>query len=227
MVSTLSSLLLGTVFGLALAAPPGPMNAIIAEESVVRGWREGFMAGLGAGVADLLFFVLASVGVVAVVERFETLQAVMIGVGGLFMLYFAYDAIRSARASFRPTDGTLPESRGFRKALVLGLSNPYQILFWLTIGTALLRPGRVDLFAQVPYVGEALAGTVIVETGSAALVGGLFVGIGIWIVAYPAALVYAERRIDSMAPVVAVLSALVLVGFGVYFLSDAAATLLG
>lgn len=203
------------------------MNAIIAEESVVRGWRAGFLAGLGAGVADLLFFVLASIGVVAVIERFETVQGVMVGIGGLFMLYFAYDATRSVRASFRPTNGSLPESRGFRKALVLGLSNPYQILFWLTIGTALLRPGRIDLFGQVPYVGDVLAGTVIVETGSSALVGGLFVGIGIWIVGYPAALVLAERRIDRLAPVVAVLSALVLAGFGIYFLLDAATTLGG
>ncbi|MEF8780004.1 MAG: LysE family translocator [Haloferacaceae archaeon] len=225
MVSTASSLLLGTLFGLALASPPGPMNAIIAEESVLRGWRSGFLAGLGAGVADLTFFVLASVGVVAVVERFETLQGLMIGVGGLFMLYFAYDAARSARSSFRPTDGSLPESRGFRKALVLGLSNPYQILFWLTIGTGLLQPGQIDLFAQVPYVGHALAGTVVVETGSAALVVGLFAGIGIWIVGYPATLVLAERRIERLAPVVAVLSAVVLAGFGVYFLADAVGTL--
>ena len=31
----------GVVFGLALAAPPGPMNAVIAEESVLRGWFAG------------------------------------------------------------------------------------------------------------------------------------------------------------------------------------------
>ena len=37
-VQTVVTFAAGMVFGLALAAPPGPMNAIIAEESVVRGW---------------------------------------------------------------------------------------------------------------------------------------------------------------------------------------------
>jgi threonine/homoserine/homoserine lactone efflux protein len=35
----------GVIFGIALTAPPGPMNAIIAEESVARGWLAGFKAG--------------------------------------------------------------------------------------------------------------------------------------------------------------------------------------
>jgi NhaP-type Na+/H+ or K+/H+ antiporter len=40
------------------------MNAIIAEESVLRGWTAGFRAGLGAATADGVFFVLAALGVV-------------------------------------------------------------------------------------------------------------------------------------------------------------------
>ncbi|MFC6730652.1 LysE family translocator, partial [Natronoarchaeum mannanilyticum] len=47
MPSLALSAAVGAVFGLVLAAPPGPMNAIIAEESVLRGWPAGFRAGLG------------------------------------------------------------------------------------------------------------------------------------------------------------------------------------
>ena len=82
----------GVVFGLALAAPPGPMNAIIAEESAVRGWLAGFKAGLGAMSADFCFFLLSLAGAVAVVDQRPTLRAAMVGVGGLLMLYFASDA---------------------------------------------------------------------------------------------------------------------------------------
>lgn len=219
----------GVVFGLALAAPPGPMNAIIAEESVLRGWTAGFRAGLGAAVADVAFFVLAYLGVVGFVERFPTLRGTMVGVGGLLMIYFAYGAARGARASFRPTSGddpTLAEGKGFRKALVLALTNPYQILFWLTVGVGLLRPGRLDVLAPLPTVGTDLAGTFVVTTGSPALIAAFFGGIGAWIVAYPAALVAAERRVERLAPVVAGGSALVLAGFGGFFLYDAAVTLL-
>jgi threonine/homoserine/homoserine lactone efflux protein len=226
-VTSLVTGVLGVVFGLALAAPPGPMNAVIAEESVVHGWWSGFRAGLGAMSADGLFFVLAFLGVVAFIERFPTVRAVMVGVGGLLMLYFAYGAAMEARGSFRSaasTDGGA--SAGFQKAFVLALTNPYQILFWLTIGVGMLEPGTVDVLGQMPYLGQQLAGLLVVRTGSPALIVGFFGGILVWVTGFPAALVTAERRVESFAPVVAGLSAAVLAGFGLYFLSDAAGTFL-
>jgi len=243
------SLLAGAVFGLALAAPPGPMNAVIAEESVLRGWGAGLKAGLGAGLADFVFFLLALAGVVGVVQQHPTAQGVLFGVGGLLMLYFAYGAAMSVRASFAPdsvdVDGespsgestppedadepTLPEggeeSTGFRRAFVLALTNPYQILFWLTVGVGLLDPGQLDVLAVLPLVGDALAGAFVVETGSPAILIGLFGGIGLWLACFPAALVRAGRKTDSFAPAVAAVSALVLAGFGVTYLVEAWRTL--
>ena len=239
MADAFVTLAAGVVFGIALAAPPGPMNAIIAEESVLRGWLAGFKAGLGAMSADAIFFVLAALGVVAFVERFPQLRAAMVGVGGLLMLYFAYDAATDVRSSFLgdPTEGVDagPDERvetdtraatGFRKAFVLALTNPYQILFWLTIGVGLLRSGTLDVLAQTPYVGGSLAGLLVVETGTPTLVAGFFGGIVVWITGFPAALVGADRRINAFAPVVAALSAVVLAGFGIVFLARSAGMLL-
>jgi|APHM01.1.fsa_nt_gi Putative threonine efflux protein len=230
----------GVVFGLALAAPPGPMNAVIAEESVLRGWRSGFFAGLGAMVADLCFLVLALLGAVTAVERVPALRAGMVGAGGLLMLYFAYGAAADAAGGvFQDADPDVtgddrdpnattlegsPESHGFRKAFVLAITNPYQIIFWLTVGVGLLRPGRLDVFAQTPHVGDALAGALVVQTGSPALLVGLFGGIAVWITGFPAALVGVGRRVDRFATAVAYASAAVLAGFGVVFLIDALGT---
>ncbi len=228
-MSLIVTLVAGVVFGLALAAPPGPMNAVIAEESVLRGRLAGFRAGLGAATADAVFFVLASLGVVAVVESFPLLRGVMVAAGGVLMCYFAVGAARGARASFRPTSGETPaieEGKGFRKALVLALTNPYQVLFWLTVGVGLLQPGELDVLSWLPVVGEDLVGTFVVTTGSPALIGGFFLGVLTWIVGFPTGLVAAERRIETFAPIVAVGSAVVLAGFGVFFLYDAATTLL-
>ena len=225
-LQTVTTLGAGVVFGLALAAPPGPMNAIIAEESVLRGWSAGFRAGLGAMTADFCFFLLSLAGLVALVDRRPLLRAVMVGVGGLLMLYFAYGAARGVRETLSPDPETAGESNGFRKAFVLALTNPYQILFWLTVGVGLLKPGTHDLLAETPYVGDQLTGTLVVQTGSAALLLGLFGGIVVWIVGFPATLVAARRRVDSLAPLVAGGSAVVLAGFGVAFLWDALSTLL-
>jgi threonine/homoserine/homoserine lactone efflux protein len=234
MQDVLVSLGAGIVFGLALAAPPGPMNAVIAEESVLRGRIAGFRTGLGAMTADATFFVLSLFGVVAFVERFPTVRAVMVGAGGLLMLYFAYGTAREVGESLTPTrksateggETATEEGAGFRKAFVLAIANPYQILFWLTIGVALLESGQFDVLAQTPYVGSDLAGHLVVEKGSPALIVGFFGGILVWITGFPAALVTAERRVETFAPVVTALSALVLTGFGVVFLADAAGSFL-
>lgn len=219
------SLLAGVLFGLALAAPPGPMNALIAEESVLRGWFAGFRAGFGAMLADVLFVTLTFIGVVTVVEQFPQLRTAMIGIGGIIMCYFAYQAFSEARGSLTGGDVS-DESHGFSKAFVLSLTNPYQILFWLTIGIGLLRPGELDIFAQLPAVGHSLEGLFIVQTGSPALLVGVFVGIFAWIVVYPAILVAIGERIDTATPIVAGLSGVILAGFGIGFLLDATVTLL-
>jgi threonine/homoserine/homoserine lactone efflux protein len=214
---TLTTLVAGAVFGLALAAPPGPMNAIIAEESVLRGWRAGFTAGLGAMVADLCFLALSLAGLVTVVQSVPGLRGVLFAIGGLLMLYFGVDAARGVRATLTPESDPDETSKGFRRAFVLALTNPYQILFWLTVGVGLLTPGTHDLLSEVQYVGDTLAGLLVVETGSATLLVGFFGGIVCWIVGFPAGLVALGDRFERLTPAVAAVSALVLGGFGVAF----------
>ena len=212
----------GVVFGIALAAPPGPMNAVIAEEAVIRGRFAGARAGLGAATADFVFFLLALLGIVTFIQQFELLRAAMVVAGGCIMLYYAYGAVEDVQETYTADAGTEP-GKGFRKAFVLALTNPYQIVFWLTVGVGLLEPGRIDVLAEVS---PSLAGRLVIETGSPALLVGLFVGIALWVLGFPAALAAARNRIDGLAPIIAYLSAAVLAGFGCYFLYDGATTLL-
>ncbi|WEL17409.1 LysE family transporter [Halorhabdus sp. SVX81] len=234
MIDVLVTGLAGSIFGLALAAPPGPMNAVIAEESVVSGFRAGVTAGLGALLADATFLALSLLGVVTIVREATLIQGTMIGVGGVLMLYFAFDAAGELDQTFTTFEKGESEAgsdsdnrsnaRGFRRAFVLALTNPYQIIFWLTVGVGLLTPGTVDVLAQTPYVGGQLTGLLVVRTGEPTLLVGLFAGIAVWIVGFPATLVSAGKRIDRFAPAVAGLSAVFLAGFGVFFLFDALST---
>jgi threonine/homoserine/homoserine lactone efflux protein len=224
MANLLASIVFGAIFGLALAAPPGPMNAVIAQESVLRGWTAGFRAGLGAMTADVCFFVFSVLGVVAFIGSMPRLEGAMIGVGGVLMLWFAYGAVSDAAGGVDWDTET--DDRGFRKAFALALTNPYQILFWLTAGVGMLESGRVDILAETPYVGDTLSGTLVVETGTPALVVGFFIGITLWIVGFPASLVAAGQRLDRLSRAIAYLSAIVLAGFGMWFLADAATRLL-
>ncbi|MCU4741463.1 LysE family transporter [Halobacteria archaeon AArc-m2/3/4] len=216
MLSSLTTLTVGVVFGLALAAPPGPMNAVIAEESVNRGWTAGFRTGVGAMLADVVFFGLTVLGVATIVSRYATLESALFLVGGLLMLLFAADAVGEATGSSFTSGSVADTATGFQKAFALSLTNPYQLTFWLTAGVGLVRPGTLVVTDHAPAL-ERAVGSLAVETGSPALLLGFFGGIVIWIVAYPATLVTVGRRIDAFAPAVAVASGLVLAGFGLLF----------
>ena len=212
MFAAVVSLVAGAALGLSLAAPPGPMNAVIAEESVNHGWRSGFFAGVGAMTADACFFVLALLGLVAFIQDAPTVRGVMVGAGGILMLYFAYGAVRSA-GSFSDTRAA-DDTAGFRKAFLLALTNPFQITWWLTAGVGLLSPGKIAAFSvELP----ATNGTLTIV--------GFFGGIFVWITGFPASLRAAGERVDSLGTVIAYVSALVLVYFGVAFLWDAVHTL--
>jgi threonine/homoserine/homoserine lactone efflux protein len=195
---TVLSLFVGGALAFSLVAPPGPMNALIADETVTRGWTAGARAGLGAFVADAVFCALAFSGA-ATFARSPNVRAAAALIGGFFMFYLAYAAVRDVH-----TDATV-ESRGFLKALFLGLTNPYQIGWWLTAGVSIVRPSSVDV-----------AGLTVVVGGATVLVG-FFAGIVVWITAFPALLVRAGDRVEGFEKVVGYISAGVLVIFGVVF----------
>ncbi|MCD2202326.1 LysE family translocator [Halobacterium sp. KA-6] len=202
------SVIAGLALGLSLAAPPGPMNAVIAEEAVTRGWRAGFFAGLGAMAADACFFVLALVGVVALIHDAPAVETVMVGIGGVLMLYYAYGAFQDA-GSF--SDAEPAEGRGFRKAFVLALANPYQMTWWLTAGVALLNPTEISAF-----------GLQLAAGNGALTIAGFFSGILLWAAGFPASLRAAGERVDAFGKAVAYVSAGALAVFGVLFLKTAA-----
>ncbi len=215
MTTVIVSLAIGALLGLSLAAPPGPMNALIASETVSRGPVAGVRTGAGAMASDAGFFVLALLGAATIVQSAPRAQAVMLGAGGVLMCYFAWGTVRNAGESFGGTASDETPT-GFLKAFVLGATNPYQLGWWLTVGVGLLTADRADPLAELPRVGDRFAGAVVVETG-VPLIGGFFGGIAVWIVAFPVALAWAGDRIDELAPLVAWASALLLAGFGVLF----------
>lgn len=190
------------------------MNAVIAEESVTRGWHAGTFAGVGAMLADVVFFLLAMLGVATIIENMGQLESVFYILGGLLMLIFAVDAARATLSSTSYTDiDTDRTATGFQKALVLGLTNPFQLAFWVTVGVALVKPGTIDLGEHTQ-----LLGTFVIETGSISLLGGFFGGIVAWIIVYPVTVGAIGERIDAAGPIIAAISAIILAAFGAIFL---------
>ena len=178
---------LGLALGFSLTVPPGPMNALIASRAV-RSLRQGIVTGLGAMSADAvlgaaIFALSSGVDLHAVVREVYVLGAVVMG----------YLGIRLLLARGPPTPAAAGDARTFSTALGVGLSNPFQILWWLTAG-----------------LGFAYLGGLV-------LLGGLFGAIAIWIVLFPWGLRRGAERSPQFERAVTIVSAGIMVVFAAYF----------
>ncbi|OUJ18715.1 Lysine efflux protein [Methanonatronarchaeum thermophilum] len=193
----------GMLLGLSLAAPPGPINAVIAEESVFNGWRSGFKSGLGALSADILFFILALFGATTIIYNSNTLQAIIMAIGGIIMVYISYGAYKGAKNLIKTykTSG-----KGFYKTFTLSLTNPYQIIWWLTVGVTILQTGNINVVG------------LNIQTGSILLIVGFFLGILLWITTFPAIMQIGAEKSETFQKTIGYLSAIILLVFGIIFL---------
>lgn len=127
-------LLTGVVLALSLAAPPGPVNAMIAHEGARGSLRAGLLTGVGAITGDLAMFLLMYLGVLRLVGGLAWTQAALAGAGCVLLAYFAFASWRSAS---RPVDPH-PNSRGsFWKSFGIVITSPFNWGWWLTVGAAL------------------------------------------------------------------------------------------
>jgi threonine/homoserine/homoserine lactone efflux protein len=198
----LITILAGVGIGLSLAAPPGPVNAIIASHTVTRSWRAGFLVGAGATTADTIFLALSVLArsLIAGIEPFVPFIALL---GAAVMAFFAWSAIRAwKRADSLLEFGPEEHAKSYGTGLSVNLTSPYPILWWLTAGLVLLN-----------------------QLGPAVLVG-FFGGLFLWITAFPLALREAQRRIERTYHAVLLFSIVCLLGFAAWLVWSAVSALL-
>ena len=114
---------IGYLLGLSLAIPPGPINAIMANESM-KSPLHGTSVGAGAMTADFIFFLIVYF---ARLEIPSWIYPYLYMIGGIIMLFMALSVLR---AKERKTN----RKGNYFIGLSIGLSNPFQIFWWLTAG---------------------------------------------------------------------------------------------
>ncbi|MFZ0891934.1 MAG: LysE family transporter [Thermoplasmata archaeon] len=181
-------LLLGLALGFSLTIPPGPMNAFISSQAV-RSLRNGVVAGAGAMSADavlgaVVFLLRSSVSLTAEIR-------VVYLSGACVMTLYAILLLRSRRG---PAGATPSSIRVYAQALLLGIGNPFQILWWLTAGLAFAFLGGLVLFV------------------------GLFSAIAVWIVVFPTAVHRGVQSRPQLESTVVVVATGFLLAFAAYFL---------
>ncbi len=189
------SLISGIVLGLSIAAPPGPVNATIAKDTVNRSRFSGMLVGSGAMTADAIFLVITLI-VGSAVHLSGIQRGAIFVLGAGVMILMSFLTIRS----FREREDVLErveskfEHKSYVAGLTIGLTNPYQIIWWLTAGLS-----SISLFGP-------------------ALIVGFFVGILLWITLFPYLLDRGVRRFSRLYAAVMIFSIATLLAFAIWFL---------
>ena len=123
----------GLLLGFSIAAPVGPIGVLCIRRTLAEGRLVGFLSGLGAATADMLYGAIAAFGLSA-------LQVMLVGqanwlriIGGIFLIYLGAKTFLS-----KPAEQAAQASRGgvfgaYLSTLLLTLTNPMTILSFIAI----------------------------------------------------------------------------------------------
>ncbi|RRR78255.1 MAG: LysE family translocator [Candidatus Viridilinea halotolerans] len=151
----------GALIGVAIAAPVGPIGVLCIRRTLAEGRLTGLVSGLGAASADLLYGMIAVLGLTALADVLVGVSMWTRLLGGLFLCYLGLRTLREAPAE-RPAEA---QGRGLAGAyfstFLLTLTNPATIIAFTAIFAGL---GAGSLYRGY---GEGMLLVVGVAVGSA------------------------------------------------------------
>ena len=143
----LSSLTAGFVLGLSSGLAPGPLLTLVITQTLKHGMREGFKVSLAPLITDS-FIIAASLLVLSRLAGFERILGAISCAGGLYVLYLAYECMRTGPITFEaPKD----QPHSLKKGTLINALNPHPYLFWITVGSPLLLKFRSESIVA-PFV---------------------------------------------------------------------------
>jgi threonine/homoserine/homoserine lactone efflux protein len=192
-------LLQGLTLGFSAAVQPGPFQAYLLSQTLKLGPRRALPLTLAPLFSDgpiiaLILFLLVQMPAWLV----RGLQVV----GGLFLLYLAYRAFRSAQVSTVLTAEALAArgpGRGLLESTLMNLLNPNPYLFWSLAGGAVL----LEAWRQSPLYALSFLAMFYVT-----MIGGMITFIFVFAAA--------QRLSPRLTRTLNLAAALALAGFGLF-----------
>ncbi|MGG4603677.1 LysE family translocator [Paenalcaligenes sp. Me131] len=125
-------------------ASPGPSNMAIMGMAMSQGRGSALLLAFGVITGSLFWAVMAATGISAILATYANALFVIKIAGGLYLLYLAYKAAKSALSAKIPSSvvARLPAHKWqiYRRGLLLHLTNPKAVLAWIAIMSLGLRP---------------------------------------------------------------------------------------
>jgi len=158
-------LIKGFLIGFAIAAPVGPIGVLCIRRTLAAGRWVGFLSGLGAATADMLYGSVAAFGLTIIHNILIDHKFGLHLIGGLFLLYLGVRTFLS-----RPA-----ETAASVKSNGSGFAGAYLSTVFLT----LTNPATIISFTVI-FSGLGFASTNGNYLAAAFLITGVFLGSAAW-----------------------------------------------
>lgn len=123
----------GVIIGFSIAAPVGPIGILCIRRSLQFGRLSGFISGLGAAIADVIYGAVAAFGLNVISNFILSCQSWFRWFGGIFVLYLGLRTF-----FYSPKEKNLSVSHktllsDFVSTFILTMINPMTILSYMAI----------------------------------------------------------------------------------------------
>lgn len=138
--------LIGAIF---IILVPGPNTLFVLKTGIAHGVKKGYLAALGVFVGDAVLMFLAYAGVATLIKTTPVLFNIVRYLGAMYLLWLGGKMLYATltQRGKQQEEGAEPGSAILKRALVLSLTNPKAILFY------------VSFFVQFIDVNAVSAGT--------------------------------------------------------------------
>jgi threonine/homoserine/homoserine lactone efflux protein len=157
----------------AICVTPGPAVLFVITQASWRGPRAGVAGVLGIETANLVFWTLSAFGLAAMIAASHTAFVALKWAGALYLAWLGIQAIRGSFKPDSPVEPARVAANAFRDGLVVGLSNPKSLLFFLALLPQFVDPSRPAL-PQIAILAVTGSGIDLTTNTIYALLAGAF-----------------------------------------------------
>ena len=199
------------ILGISIAAPIGPASVAIMKNGIKSGFIAALKTAIGVILADTTYILVVYFGV----SGFVTIPIVKTFIficGTVVLFYLGYQTIRGARAEKEKIEGSKIYKNLIVQGYLVNISNPVAVVWWLGI------------------FGSTLAATAQDANKVLTLIYSLFIvaGILVWHIFLSFVSAYGAKLLSKkVQEIIAIISGVVLILYGLRFAYNAIISIVG
>ena len=147
------------LIGVSAASGVGPVFLLTLNRSSLYGFWKGFATALGAALADALYFLLATLGLLSIVESMGNALLFMEGLSSILLVGFGIHLLRTKPRFDTPTVPTnQPLILNTIKSFLLTIFNPFMLLFFIFVSVNVLPSHSTPSSYRAMMLGASCVG---------------------------------------------------------------------